>query len=153
MSHKPLFDVQEAFRAIVLEHGVPKLANLMGMPVGSLYNKANSNETNKQKPTLADALLVQVLTKDHRIVEAMAATLGGVFIRLPIDETVSDEALLDVMLELGAKSGEFHQEIKDALEDGRIKPDEHQRIAKRGWSYIRAVRECVSRIEGMVDDK
>ncbi|MGC8160045.1 phage regulatory CII family protein, partial [Salmonella enterica] len=50
-------------------------------------------------------------------------------------------------------SGEFHQEIKDALEDGRIKPDEHQRIAKRGWSYIRAVMECVSRIEGMVDDK
>ena len=85
--------------------------------------------------------------------KAMAATLGGVFIRLPIDETVSDEALLDVMLELGAKSGEFHQEIKDALEDGRIKPDEHQRIAKRGWSYIRAVMECVSRIEGMVDDK
>ena len=54
---KPLRDVHEAFRAVVHDFDVSKMAAALGMPTGSLYNKANLNESSAHKPTLADAVL------------------------------------------------------------------------------------------------
>jgi len=146
-------DVQEAFRVVVFDYGVPEMAAKTGMPPGTLYNKANPNESSKHQPSLRDAVLVQAIAQDTRIVEAMAHTLGGLFVRLPRIEAVSDAALLEVINEIYIQSGLFHTEIKDALEDGKISKSEHDRIAVQGMKFIRSVLESVSRIEGMVDDK
>lgn len=144
-------DVHEAFRAVVHEFDVAKMAAKLGMPTGTLYNKANLNESSAHKPTLADAILVQVIAGDTRIVEAMAHTLGGVFVKLPTVQTISDVALLEMVADISIMNGRFHGELKAALEDGKFSKDEHQAIHQRALTYITAIIATVSRIEGMVD--
>lgn len=145
-------DVHEAFRAIVHDYDVPKMAAKLGMPAGTLYNKANLNESSAHKPTLADAVLVQVIADDRRLVQAMAATLGGVFVKLPTSrEVISDVALLEMVAEISIMNGRFHGELKDAIGDGKFSADEHLAIHVRALDYITAILETVGRIGGMVD--
>ncbi|WP_426056884.1 phage regulatory CII family protein [Janthinobacterium sp. PSPC2-1] len=150
---KPLRDVHEAFRAVVHDFDVSKMAAALGMPTGSLYNKANLNESSAHKPTLADAVLVQIIAKDTRLVEAMAYTLGGVFVPLPPVELISDAALLEMVANISIANGVFHGELKEALEDGKFSKTEHLKIHQRGLEYISTILEAVGRIQGMVDDK
>lgn len=150
-SDHPLVDVHEAFRVVVQDYEVPKMAAKIGMPVGTLYNKINLNETSSHKPTLGEAVLVQAISGDTRIVEAMAHTLGGVFVRLPELERVSDAALLEMVAEIHIQSGFFHHEVKKALEDNKFTKEEHRDIHRQAMNFITAVLEAVKRIEGMVD--
>lgn len=145
-------DVHEAFRAVVHDYDVAQMAAKIGMPLGTLYNKANLNESSAHKPTLADAVLVQVIAADTRIVEAMAHTLGGVFVKLPTVQAISDVALLEMVAEISIKNGQFHGELKDALADGKFSHEEHLRIHQRALTYITTILESVSRIKGMVDE-
>lgn len=144
-------DVHEAFRRVVHDYDVAKMAAKLGMPVGTLYNKANLNESSVHKPSLRDALLVQVISGDTRIVEAMAHCLGGVFVKLPTAQGISDVALLEMVADISIMNGRFHGELKAALEDGKFTKDEHQAIHQRALTYITAIIATVNRIEGMVD--
>lgn len=153
MSHRhPPSDVHEAFRVVVHDFDVAKMAAKLGMPAGTLYNKANLNESSAHKATLGDALLVQVIANDTRIVEAMAHTLGGVFVKLPKVQAISDAALLEMVADISIMNGRFHGELKSALEDGKFSKDEHTAIHQRALTYITSILETVNRIEGMVDD-
>jgi predicted ATP-dependent Lon-type protease len=145
-------DVHEAFRAVVHDYDVAKMAAKMGMSVGTLYNKSNLNESSPHKVSLGEAVLVQVISEDHRIVEAMAHTLGGVYVKLPNIRVASDAALLDMVSEISIKNGNFHQELKDALEDGKFTAAEHEAIRQRALQCITSFLATVSRIGGMVDD-
>jgi hypothetical protein len=149
---KPPSDALKAFKDVVESFGVPDMAAKIGMPTGTLYNKVNQNESSHHKPTLADAVLVQVVAGDTRIVEAMAHTLGGVFLKLPTLEAVSDAALLEMVADIHIQSGHFHWEIKEALRDGKFTRQEHADIHQKALIFITAVLQAVSRIEGMVDD-
>ncbi|AMP13694.1 phage regulatory CII family protein [Collimonas pratensis] len=128
------------------------MAAKIGMPAGTLYNKSNLNDSSLHKPSLAEAVLVQVISSDTRIVEAMAHVLGGLFVRIPTIDAVSDAALLEMITEIHVQSGRYHAEIKEALADGKFSRDEHVRIYKQALKFIRAVLESVQRIEGMVDE-
>lgn len=154
MSHKPASptDVHEAFRSVVHDYDVAQMAAKLGMPAGTLYNKANLNESSAHKPSLGDAVLVQVIASDTRIVEAMAHTLGGVFVRLPTVQAISDVALLEMVADISIMNGRFHGELKAALEDGKFTKDEHLAIHQRALTYIASILETVNRIEGMVDE-
>jgi hypothetical protein len=114
-------------------------------------NKANLNESSAHKPTLADAVLVQVIAGDTRLVQAMAYTLGGVFVKLPTVSIISDVALLEMVAEISIQNGRFHGELKEAIGDGKFSGDEHQAIKERALTYIAAILEAVGRIEGLVD--
>jgi hypothetical protein len=154
MSKKPIrppADVLEAFRATVQDYEVAKMAAKIGVPVGTLYNKINLNETSSHKPTLGESILVQVVSGDTRIVEAMAHTLGGVFVKLPSLEGVSDAALLEMVAEIHIQSGFFHHEVKKALADNKFTKEEHRDIHRQSLQFITAVLEAVKRIEGMID--
>lgn len=151
-SQRPHTDVHEAFRDTVHDYGVPNMAAKIGVPVGTLYNKANLNESTAHKPTLGESVLVQVVSGDTRIVEAMAQTLGGLFVKLPKLEGVSDSALLEMVAEIHIHSGMFHHEVKEALRDGKFTKEEHELISRKAMGFIRAVLEAVKRIEGMVDE-
>ncbi|TCS35817.1 phage regulatory protein CII [Paucimonas lemoignei] len=154
-SNRPLVppkDVHEAFRAVVYDYGVPEMAAVLGMPVGTLYNKCNLNETTIHKPNLGESVLVSVVSGDHRIAEALSQTLGGLHLRLPKLEGVSDAALLEMVAEIHIRAGHFHFEIKEALKDGKFSREEHAEIKKKALQFITAVLETVKRIEGMVDE-
>lgn len=149
---RPPADIHEAFRAVVHDYGVPDMAAKIGVPVGTLYNKANVNESTQHKPNLTEAVLVQVVSGDHRIVEAMAHTLGGLYLRLPELSVVSDAALLDMVADIHIMSGKFHYEIKEALRDGKFTRQEHAQIREQALAFITSVLEAVQRIEGMIDE-
>lgn len=154
MSHRskrPPLDVYEAFRAVVHDYGVPEMAAKIGMPVGTLYNKANVNESSPHKPNLGEGVLVQVVSGDTRLIETEAHILGGVFLKLPKLDNVSDAALLEMLCEIRVQDGLFHDELKKALEDKKFSTDEHGRISRQALRYVTAVLEAVKRIEGMVD--
>jgi hypothetical protein len=87
------------------------------------------------------------------LVEAMAYTLGGVFVPLPPVELISDAALLEMVANISMANGVFHGELKEALEDGKFSKAEHLKIHQRGLEYISTILEAVGRIQGMVDDK
>jgi hypothetical protein len=149
---RPPLDVHEAFRSVVYGYGVEEMASKIGMPTGTLYNKANLNESTSHKPSLADALLVQTISGDTRIVEVMAHVLGGAFVKVPEINVVSDVALLEMVTEIHVQSGRFHEEIKKALEDGKFTRQEHADIYQQALFFITSVLASVKRIEGMVDD-
>lgn len=153
-------DVQDAFYRVTHDYaggeakggGVPALARKMGMPVGTLYNKANVNETSHHKPTLADAVLAQVISGDHRILHAMANTLGEVCFPLPDLSQASDEALLELMNNIGAEGGDLYRAVNEGLSDRRYTRREHDKVRAEAYQFIAAICEVVARLEGLIDE-
>ena len=57
-------NVFEAFRETVYRHGVEKLAPLIGLRPGTLYNKADADDESHNQPTLRDVVLLTQITRD-----------------------------------------------------------------------------------------
>jgi hypothetical protein len=153
-------DVFEAFYFVVHDYdggevaggGVPALARVMGMPPGTLYNKANinANENNHNKPTLKDAMLATVLTKDPRIVQAFARVAGGVFYQLPDLSHISTDALLVHLTKIGAEAGDFYTCLDESLRrDSEITPEEFIALEKEAHQWVSAILEALVRLREM----
>lgn len=142
------FDVLEAFHQVVHAYpeGVPALAAKLGIVPGVLYGKANVNDAAHHRPTLGEAVSVQVITGDTRIVQAMAAILGGVFVPLHADFTVSDEQLLDIVAKWMREQGRFFDEMKTALADGQVDRREHAALRESAQLVVSAVFELWERL-------
>lgn len=156
MADKVPDDVFEAFYRVVHDYpaGVPKLAAKMSMPAGVLYNKANanSNENNHNKPTLADAVLVSVITGDHRVLHALAHTLGEVCFPVPNLSHVSDAALLELITQIGVEGGDFYRAVNEGLADSRFTRAEFKRVEREALEYIGAIVEATARMKGLIDE-
>lgn len=144
--------VQEAFHRVVHDHDVPTLAARLGISPGTLYNKANlnDNESNHNKPTLADAVVVTNLTGDKRIAQAFCASVGGVYHELPDLSGLTTDALMQHILQIEAKGGDFYREIHDALaNDDAIDGREFARIEKRAHVWLSAILAGLARMQEM----
>lgn len=142
----------EAFRAVVYAAGVEKLAGRMGVPAGTLYNKANLHDESHHKPTLRDVVLVSQLTHDHRVLHALAHTLGEVCFAVPDLSGVSDTALLEAVTRIGIEGGEFHAALARGLDDGQFTRREYQRLRLEALEWMGAIAEAVARVEGLVHE-
>lgn len=143
-------DAHEAFRQVCYQFGVEKLAGMMGVPAGTLYNKCNINETSHHKPTLADCILVSHLTGDKRVAHAFAHSVGGVFYQLPDLSRLSTDALLINLAHIQIRNGSFHHEIHDALSsDDLIDRKEFARIEREAHGYLAAILEGLARMKEM----
>lgn len=151
MAIKPPGDVQDAFYRVVHDRDVTKLANQMGISPGTLYNKANCNDTSHHKPTLGEAVLLTNLTGDKRIAQAFAVACGGVFLDLPDFSRLSDVALLEAFSEIAVQGGEFHAAFLGSLTDNRISRGEFNAIHAEAMQWIAAIGEALARIEGIAE--
>ena len=145
-------DVQQAFYRVVHDFGVEKLAGMMGMSPGTLYNKANynQNENNHNKPTLADCIVVTHLTGDKRIAQAFALAAGGGVFELPDLSRLSTDALLINLTHIQIRNGSFHHEIHEALSsDDKIDAGEFARIEREVHGYLAAILEGLGRMRGV----
>lgn len=140
--------VRHAFKDTVHAVDVAHLASLMGCSVHVLYNKANTEDLH-HKPTLDDAVMVQALTGDKRITQAMAATLGGVFVDLSGLDRVSDDALLELVADWMREQGEFFCVMQASLADGQVSAVELAKLRAEGQDVLRAVLTLVERLAGM----
>lgn len=145
-------DVQEAFYRVVHDRDVADLAAQMGMSPGVLYNKSsrNDNDNNHNKPTLADCIILTNLTRDMRIVQAFAHSVGGVFHELPDLSHLSTDALLMQILKIEQEGGDFYRVINSSLEkDNRISKGEYASIEHEAHEFIAAILEGLARMREM----
>lgn len=151
MAIKPPGDVQDAFYRVVHDRDVPTLANKMGISPGTLYNKANCNDTSHHKPTLGEAVLLTNITGDKRIAQAFAVACGGVFLDLPDLSLISDVALLEAISSIAVEGGEFHAAFLASLANNSISRAEFYAIQTEAFQWIASIGEALARIEGIVE--
>lgn len=150
-------DVQDAFYRLCHDFaggepkgGVPALARLMGMPPGTLYNKANHSDNSHHKPTLADAVLASVLSEDKRLVQAFCHTLGGVFVQSPDLSDLTTDALLNHLVAIERESGDFYRTLETSIKkDNRISVDEYKFIEREALEWIASIHETLIRLREM----
>lgn len=125
--------------------GAAALAVRMGKKSGQvLTNKVNPNNEDHHL-RLDEAVAMMSLTGDHRIIEAMAGELGGVFAMLPYGE-VTGENLFGLILSATAQNGDICQAFNQAMQDGRIDAREEKAILgmiDTLTSHLYALRQCV----------
>ncbi len=130
--------------------GLPSLAPRMGMSPNTLQNKLNPSQS-FHKLTLDEAMKLQVITCDHRILHAMACELGYVCIDGGNFENVSDQALLDLFTEQYAALGEFSGNFRKAFEDGVIDQREREQLSENVYRIKQILSETLSRIDSIYE--
>jgi hypothetical protein len=144
--------IRAAIYGTVHDFGAEQLAQLTGQSQGVIDNKANPNASTPHVPTVPDVMSWQAITKDFRILQAMAAALGHVAIPLPDFNRVTDEALLELLTKVGVEGGEFHKALGDALRDRKFTCKEYARLETEAHQWIAAIAETLSRVRGYVDE-
>ena len=131
--------------------GAVKLASLAGMSAGTLSNKVNPGmETHKL--SVGEAVVIQNLARDYRILHAEASALSHVCIPLVDLSRVSDTELLNAYARVHMEMGEMAAAINAAFDDKRILRAEFNRIAKESDDAVRAMFELRARLEALIDD-
>ena len=105
-------NVFEAFRRVVYSVGVDKLAPLMGLRAGTLYNKADADDHSHNQPTLRDLVVVTQISGDLSILDELEAMFGRAAYDCAQHQGVSDEALLDL---LAGQEQQPHQIVPQLL--------------------------------------
>jgi hypothetical protein len=145
-------DVFLAFRELVYSSGVERLAPLMGLRPGTLYNKADAGDETHNQPTLRDLLLATQATGDMRVIDALNETFGRAAYDCAQHEETTDEALLQLLAELGAETGDFHRAMAQGLAARRFTPEQMRQIRGEAFDMVSALMVLVQRLEGYVDE-
>jgi hypothetical protein len=145
-------DLRQAVYDLVHGFGIDELARLTNTSAAVIANKANPNPTTPHIPTLSDALVWQMLTKDHRILHTEARILGEICFPVPDLTRVCDDALLEHLTAIGKECGDFHAELQRALRDRRFTRGEFTQVQREAFEFMAAMAEMLARLEGLIDD-
>lgn len=150
---------QDAFHHVVHDYpgSVAALAPRIGRGEQVLRNKATldrpDGEPRSAEPTLSDVSRVNRATRDLRVIEALAAELDAVVVRLPDLSAVGDDALLDLVLTSSKEYGDSCSALREALADGEIDRLEFDRIERETLESVRAQLEVLDRVRSLVVDR
>lgn len=145
-------DVSDAVYQFVKRHGAEWLSSKTGTPAGTIYNKANPNDSSHHKPTLQDVLVWTQLAGDYSMVQALCRALDGVFVALHTQQHASDMELLDLILTRDIRHGQFADELATAISDGRVSSAEFVGLRNRAMDVVTSMLELLGRLEGMIHD-
>ena len=145
-------NVFEAFRAAVYAHGVERLAPLMGLRPGTLYNKADAGDETHAQPTLRDVVHLTQATGDLRVIDALNEMFGRAAFDCTPHAEASDEELLHLLADLGAESGQFHSALAKGLREKRFTTPVLRTIRGEAFDIVAALMTLVQRLEAYVDD-
>lgn len=130
--------------------GIPALSVRMGMSPNVLQNKVNPTQEH-HKLTLSEAVRMQALTGDVRILHAMASELGHVAVPVLGYEGVSDMELLDGYMDSITALGEFTAAFQLSIADGRVTPAEMARMEGLSYELIQRHLALMMRLRGMAE--
>lgn len=130
--------------------GVPALAVRMGVSANVLQNKVNPTQEH-HKLTLDEAVRMQALTGDVRILHAMASELGYVAVHVQPFEGVSDMELLDGYMDAITALGEFTASFQLAIADGRVTKHEAAALEDKSYTFIQRHLALMARLRGMAE--
>jgi hypothetical protein len=129
--------------------GVAALAARMGLAASSLYSMANPNDSSHDWPR-ERLEQVMVFTGDQRIVQAICALAGGVFV--PVG--AAQGPLADVsgqMVTLAAEFGDVARAVHDSVRDNRLTSRERDRVAKQLYELISAAAQLGQGLDARVE--
>lgn len=118
----------------------------LGMTRDALENRVY--ERRGQDVTVQTALMMQSFAGTTSVVEAMAVESGGVFVKLPAQDDVSEEVASAKFQELVEEVGELSKEFRAAMADHKISGKEQVRIndvidrINRTTGEFRALVKC-----------
>jgi len=130
--------------------GAVALASRLGMNPGALSNKVNPT-LDSHHLTVDEAVAIQNVAADRRIIEAEAAALDGVFIQLRAPDCISDVELLNAYAAYHAEIGETAGALRDALADGRIERAEYERVRQECFEDAAAMFALLHRLEALAE--
>lgn len=129
--------------------GVAGLARRIGRSPGVLYNKF-SDHCESHTLTLHDALAIQTASDSDAFAEAIAATRGGVFVKLPeMGEAADDDVLAD-FLALIDREGVLARTITAARSDGIIEPHEYDAVRADSDRLVVALQRLLADLRSQV---
>lgn len=141
-------DLLSAVFDTVHDNGGPTLlGQKIGVPPRILANKANPKQR-YNKLSLEEALKLQLITGDHRILHALARALG--YVLVPMDmPPPSDVELLTLYAQWQDQAGKVHHAIAKAFEDRRVTRDEIAEVERRFHVAESAGLTYIHRMEGL----
>lgn len=146
-----IYDTVHGYRDPVTRgRGAAALAPKLGMPPGTLSNKADPTIAHA-KLGLIESVTTQLVADDFQILHAYAATLGHCAWRLPPQSGAGDVELLDAYAAVHEQSGRMALAIREALSDGRVTPAEVATIRMHFEAEVRAGLELLARLEALAE--
>ncbi|USF88764.1 phage regulatory CII family protein [Candidatus Endoriftia persephonae] len=133
-----------------MKGGAEALGPMLGKSAGTLSNEVNP-ESSSHKLGLEDAIILQLMAQDYRLLHAFSHTLHHISIQLPDAEPVGDVELLDKFSAWQAKMGCTCEVIHQSLADHRVTLTEARAIKTAGYRHIQAFLEFLSRIEQLAE--
>lgn len=130
--------------------GTESLAPRIGMSGAILRNKANPNNP-ANKLTLEDADKIIGVTGDTRILNAMCANHGGMFVPLDASGCVCDSAILEIVTHVWRSNGDVGRAVDDVLADGRVERHEIIQVRDAAYALQQQVAMLINRLEGMAE--
>lgn len=144
----PGLDVRDAayHTAHSFPGGVPALAQRMGMSQNTLAHKVSlHNDTHHL--SLREAVTMQEVTGDVRILHSMAGALGYACVSLRTDSAGS--TLAEVM-HMAKEFGDVLESINSAVADGRVTPNEMQDCERQAAELMAALNNVLATVRGMM---
>lgn len=147
------FDVMPLRRAVhVAVNGFPgghlAVAGAVGMRPQDLRNRLSESCRGTHHLNLEQFESIVDLTRDERILQAIGAVGGGVFIPLHVFEDLPDDgAILDDMLRVMESVGAYGRVLRESLHDGDIDSDEWRKLSSQAQDIFRAVHLVQARAE------
>jgi len=149
-----MFDpIESAIYDTVHDHpgGAAKLALLVNMNAGTLSNKANPGMEFHQL-TVKEAVAIQNVRKDYRILAAEAAALGYAIVPLGNFEGVSDVEVLTAYANYHSCIGATSAVVAEALNDQRVTKEEYEQCKREFFRAASTGLEFLSRMEALIDE-
>lgn len=146
-----IYDTVHGYRdAASRTRGAVALAPKLGMPPGTLSNKADPTNTGA-KLGLVESVTLQLVANDFQILHAYNAVLGHCAWRLPVDSSAGDVELLDAYAAMHEQCGRMAVAIREALADRRVTTDEVARIRQHFEAEVRAGLELLARLQAIAE--
>lgn len=130
--------------------GAAALARHLNKAANVISNEANPDYLGA-KLGLEDALHIEQLSQDPRLLMAHAHSLGYTVLALPESPAAGDVELLNHFSEWQAAMGETCRRIHDALADGEITAEEAREVAAAGQHHMTRFMAFLERLESMAE--
>lgn len=141
-------DVLDAAYHTAHEHpgGVPAVAQRMGVSANTLQHKVSlTNDTHHL--SLREAVALQEVTGDARILHAMAGSLGYACVSLHAD---GNSTTLEQVMHMAKEFGEVLGVVNDAVADGTVTPNEMRDCENKAAELIAALNGTLAAVRSMM---
>lgn len=126
--------------------GVPALAQRMGKSANTLNSKVSLNDQIHHL-TLREAVVMQEISGDARILHAMAGALGYTCVSLRCESAPST---MEQVMHMAQEFGEVLGAVNQAVSDGRVTPREMHECERQAAELTAALNAVLASVRALM---